>query len=266
MFEAKLANASTLKKVIDAVKDLITDASWEITEGGIALQAMDSSHVALVSLKLRTEGFEEFRCDRGMTLGINLQNMAKIMKCAGNDDSVTLRANDDGDTITFIFDSPNQERQSQYEIKLMDLDVEHLGIPETDYACTIKMPSSEFSRICRDLSQIGDSLQVTCTKNGVQFGAKGDLGTGAVRLSQHSNVDKEEEAVVIELQEACSAMFAAKYMNQFTKAGPLTARVQLSMSSDVPIVVEYQIEEMGHIRFYLAPKIDDEEKDKKPVV
>jgi len=264
MFEAKLASAGILKKVIDSVKDLITDASWECTEGGISLQAMDSSHVALVSLKMRTEGFEEFRCDRAMTLGINLTNMAKIMKCAGNDDSVTLRANEDGDTITFIFDSPNQERQSQYEIKLMDLDVEHLGIPETDYACVIRMPSGEFSRICRDLSQLGDSLQVICTKNGVEFRTKGDLGNGTVRLSQYSNVDNEDDSVSIELQEACSATFAVKYMNHFTKAGPLTNRVQLSMSSDVPVVVEYQIEEMGYIRYYLAPKIEDE--DKKPVI
>ena len=32
------------------------------------------------------------------------------------------------------------------------------------------------------------------------------------------------------------------------------------MSPDVPLVVEYQMEEeMGHIRFYLAPKIEEEE-------
>ena len=30
------------------------------------------------------------------------------------------------------------------------------------------------------------------------------------------------------------------------------------MSKDVPLVVEYRIEELGHIRFYLAPKIEDE--------
>jgi len=263
MFEAKLANAGILKKVIEAVKELITDASWECTEGGISLQAMDSSHVALVSLKLRTEGFDEYRCDRAMTLGINLVNMAKIMKCAGNDDSVTLRANEDGDTITFIFDSPNSERQSQFEIKLMDIDMEHLGIPETDYACVVRMPSGEFTRICRDLSQLGDSLSVTCTKSGIQFGTQGDLGKGAIRLSQYTCADNDDNSVSIDLQEACSGTFAAKYMNHFTKAGPLTNRVQLSVSSEVPIVVEYAIEEMGYIRYFLAPKIEDKE-DKKP--
>jgi proliferating cell nuclear antigen len=30
---------------------------------------------------------------------------------------------------------------------------------------------------------------------------------------------------------------------------------------ELPIVVEYRIADMGHIRFYLAPKIEDEEMD-----
>ena len=46
-----------------------------------------------------------------------------------------------------MFESPNQEKVSDYEMKLMNLDQEHLGIPETDYACVIKMPAGEFARV-----------------------------------------------------------------------------------------------------------------------
>lgn len=52
MFEAKLANASLLRKIIDAIKDLVTDAPFDCSESAMCLQAMDSSHVALVSLKM----------------------------------------------------------------------------------------------------------------------------------------------------------------------------------------------------------------------
>jgi len=31
------------------------------------------------------------------------------------------------------------------------------------------------------------------------------------------------------------------------------------MSGDVPLVVEYQIEELGFIRYYLAPKIEEDD-------
>lgn len=39
----------------------------------------------------------------------------------------------------------------------MDIDSEHLGIPEADYQAIITMPSAEFARICKDLSSIGDT-------------------------------------------------------------------------------------------------------------
>jgi proliferating cell nuclear antigen len=32
---------------------------------------------------------------------------------------------------------------SEYELKLMDIDQEHLGIPESEYPCTVRMSSAE---------------------------------------------------------------------------------------------------------------------------
>jgi proliferating cell nuclear antigen len=103
MLEATLEQGSLIKKLIEAIKDLVSDANWDCNESGIALQAMDSAHVALVSLLLRSDGFEPYRCDRNLTLGLNVGTMAKVLKCAGMDDKITLKANDNGDTLTFIF-------------------------------------------------------------------------------------------------------------------------------------------------------------------
>ena len=82
------------------------------------------------------------------------------IRCASNDDIITVKAQDQADTVTFMFEAPNQEKVSDYEMKLMNLDQEHLGIPETDYACVIKMPSAEFARVvsivvCTSLSRDG---------------------------------------------------------------------------------------------------------------
>ena len=48
MFEAKLNDGTVLKRIVDAIKDLVQDVNLDISETGISLQAMDSSHVALV--------------------------------------------------------------------------------------------------------------------------------------------------------------------------------------------------------------------------
>jgi proliferating cell nuclear antigen len=54
--------------------------------------------------------------------------------------------------------------------------------------------------------------------------------------------------------------FAARYLNYFTKASSLASHVSISMSPEIPIVVEYSLGDLGYIRFYLAPKIEDEEE------
>jgi hypothetical protein len=78
MFEARLNQGSILKKVLDSIKDLVTDANFEADPmDGFKLQAMDSSHVSLVSLKLHSDGFAHFRCDRPLTMGMNLANMVR---------------------------------------------------------------------------------------------------------------------------------------------------------------------------------------------
>ncbi|KAF2350181.1 Proliferating cell nuclear antigen PCNA [Trinorchestia longiramus] len=258
MFEARLVQGSLLKKVMEAIKELLNEASFDCAHSGILLQAMDNSRVSLVSLNLRREGFDKYRCDRNLVMGMNLTSMSKILRCAANDDIITMKAQDNADTVTFVFESPNQEKVSDYEMKLTNLDQDHLGIPETEYSCVIKLPSSEFARICRDLSQFGESIVITCTKEGVKFSAAGDVGTANVKLTQTSVVDKEEDAVLVDMQEPVTLTFACKYLNMFTKATPLSPQVCLSMSPDVPLVVEYKIGDIGHIRYYLAPRIGDE--------
>jgi len=258
MFEAKLTTGSLIKKVIEAIKDLVTDANFDCNSNGVSLQAMDSSHVSLVALLLRSEGFEPYRCDRNLSLGISISSMSKILKCSGNDDIITLKADDNGDSITFIFESPNNDRVSDYELKLMDIDSEHLGIPETQYDAIVKMPSAEFQRICRDLAVLGDSVTISCSKEGVKFSANGEIGSGNIMLKQNASVDKEDESVVIELQSPVTLTFALRYLNFFTKATPLSNSVSLSFSNDVPLLVEYKIADIGYLKFYLAPKIDEE--------
>ncbi|KAL3523935.1 hypothetical protein ACH5RR_016769 [Cinchona calisaya] len=266
MFELRLVQGSLLKKVLESIKDLVNDANFDCSSTGFSLQAMDSSHVALVALLLRSEGFEHYRCDRNLTMGMNLGNMAKMLKCAGNDDIITIKADDGTDTVTFMFESPSQDKISDFEMKLMAIDSEHLGIPEAEYEAIIRMPSAEFARICKDLSSIGDTVVISVTKEGVKFSTRGDIGAANIVCRQNATVDKPEEATIIEMQEPVTLTFALRYMNSFTKATPLAEQVTISMSSELPVVVEYKVAEMGYIRFYLAPKIEEEEEEVAPHV
>jgi proliferating cell nuclear antigen len=73
------------------------------------------------------------------------------------------------------------------------------------------------------------------TKEGIKFSSSGDLGTGSVMLKHNTAVEKEEDAVVVDVQEPVELNFAVRYLTLFTKATALGPSVTLSMSPDIPI-------------------------------
>ena len=80
MFEARLQNGQMLKQLVEAIKELVTEGNMDCNEEGITMQAMDASHVSLCTFRLRAESFDHYRCDRAVSLGVNLTNMSKLMK------------------------------------------------------------------------------------------------------------------------------------------------------------------------------------------
>eukprot|EP01132_Coremiostelium_polycephalum_P000539 gene539-679_t len=58
MFEARLKHASLLKKILEAVKDLVETANFDCSPSGVSLQSMDSALVTLINLILRQDGFD----------------------------------------------------------------------------------------------------------------------------------------------------------------------------------------------------------------
>ena len=104
-------------------------------------------------------------------------------------------------------------------------------------------------------------MQVSVTKGEIRFKTIGDIGEANIACRPTpKGVDKKEDEVetTIDVNEPVQLTFALRYLNSFTKATPLSPSVTLSMSKELPVVVEYQIAEIGHIRYYLAPKIDED--------
>ena len=108
MFHAKLNEGLLIKKLIDSIKDLVSDINLEISQSGISFQAMDSSHVALAALNLSSEGFEEYRCDKALTLGVSITTLAKVLRCGGNEDSLTLSCEDDPSKLKVKFENTSK--------------------------------------------------------------------------------------------------------------------------------------------------------------
>merc|ERR1719379_53629 len=141
---------------------------------------------------LRADGFAPWRCDNNCQLGMNLENLNKILKCMGSKDEVDIKYKEGSDDCQFMFKSPEEDRMSTFSLKLVDIDSEHLGIPETDYKSKITMSSAEFQRICRDLMVLGDTLTIGVEKDNVTFSVAGDIGKGEMTIRSATASDEEQ--------------------------------------------------------------------------
>merc|ERR1712125_227384 len=246
------------KKVVDAMKDLCEEVNFDCSEEGLQVQSMDSSHVALVSLMLRESAFADFKCDRPTSLGMNIECLAKIFKMCGPNDSLKLAYQNDADTLNFQCESSDDDRIADFDLKLMQIESEHMEIPEQHYKVVARLPSGEFQKICKDLKEFGETMQMSASKEGIKFSVQGDVGSGNVMLKPRES-EKPEEKVTLTVHEPVTATFALRYLVNFAKAAPLCGVVELGLGPDAPLLVKYELEsaDNGHMQFYLAPKIDE---------
>ena len=218
---------------------------------------MDGSQVALVSLNLSMEGFEHYRADTNMVLGVNVNLLAKVMKLADPADSITLSADDNATHLKLVFENPKTERTTEFTMNLIQLDNEHLAIPETEYSSVVSINSSEFTKICKELYSLNETMTIHTTQEFVQFSVESEVGSGSIKIGANDNGPKDEQTT-LEVTDSVTQQFAIRYLNMFNKAAPLSTFTRLCLHEEQPLVVEYKIEQLGVLKYYLAPKINDE--------
>lgn len=246
------------KAIVDSLKDLINESNLVCEAEGISLQAMDSSHVALVELKLPASGFAHFRCDTPVNLGLNLKVMASLLKLCDKEDVVTLSYSSvHPDELQLLFESADGNRMSHFTHKLMDIDQEQMGIPDTDFPVKIAMSSAEFQNIVRDLKELDDVVELQVGKEGVCFAVKGATSSGEI-VRQPATMDQgNPEVLTCQYSAPCAVKLALRYLNMFGKATALAPRVSIHFGSELPVNVAYTMHTIGTLQFYLAPKMDD---------
>jgi len=189
---------------------------------------------------------------------MNVDALAKVLKMCGDKDSLKVRSDNGADHVSFQTESSSEDKIAEFDLKLMEIESEHMEIPEQQYKVVAKLPSAEFLKVCRDLKEFGETMQIQASKDGIRFSVQGDVGTGNVVLKPRES-DKPEERVSLTVHEAVTATFALRYLVTFAKAAPLSSTVELGLGPDSPLMVKYELEnaDNGYMQFYLAPKIDE---------
>jgi len=118
-----------------------------------------------------------------MILGVSIANLAKVLKLAETNDAITLRADQDAPHLKITFENPKKnERTTEFTLNLITLDSEHLVIPKIEHSSIMTINAGEFSKICKELHAMSETVTITTNPDFVQFMVEGEIGTGSVKL------------------------------------------------------------------------------------
>lgn len=237
--------AVLFKKIIDAFKDLVKQASLEFSPDGMVLNAMDSSHVSLVHMAIKAS-LSEFQCESSEVISLNTDTLSKILKTCDNEALISCE-NQESKLLILV---KSNDRQMNFAQNLLDLESDTMMVPDFDFPCKIEMPCSEFQKIVRDLSAFGDDVALTVTPTTLKF--------YTMSGGEHIQVDYSSSSSVKICSEASIEMgFALKYLVFFCKACPLSDFVHIHIGMGQPMKVNFPISDTEYLSFYLAPKVDE---------
>ncbi len=257
ILEIKTVQASAFRILVEALKEILTDANFECDETGIKMIAMDSSRTVLVHLKLHADKFESYVCTEKKVLGISMINLFRVIKTMNNNDTLTLFLEREKDSVLGIkIENSEKNTTSTFHLNLMDLHVDNIQIPSVEFESVITMPSTDFQKIIRDMHNYADLIDIKSVEEHLIFSCKGDFCCqetiiGETQTGMNFAKNKKPDEII-------QGEFALKHLVLFGKCTNLCNSIQMFLKNDYPLVIKYTVASLGEIKLCLAPSCQEE--------
>jgi proliferating cell nuclear antigen len=277
ILEVQTEHVVPFKILIEVLKDILADVCIEFIQddqintsdnaerinGGIKIVTVDPTKSVLINLKLDAKQFYKFICKQPkIELGINLTVFYKLIKNIEKDDTLTFYVDDeDRQYLSIQIDNHEKKCISLYRLKLMDLDYQPLHIPPTVFDAVITMSSSDFHKVCKEMHQISEYIEIKCLAKYIKFTCRGDSCDGSKTFMIDDNGIHIRHCGNPINNCIIQGVYELKNLTLFTKCTNLCNDIQIFMKNDYPLVIKYTIATLGRILLCLTPISDPDNKN-----
>ena len=254
LFEIKTVQSGAFRTLIEALKEILTEANLEFDSQGVKIMAVDETHTVLVYLRLHSDRFETYYCPQKYVVGINMIYLFKLIKTMGNNDSLTLYLPaSNPNKLGIRMENSEKSTVTNYFLKLFDTDVEDIQIPNLNFPSIIHLPSADIQKICRDMNALGEKLDVEIQSSGSDliFRCVGDFAEQETIISENNSTIKVQKNTPT--NEIVQGLFQLKHLVLFTKCTSLCPSIELYLKNDYPLILRYTVANLGEVKLVLAP-------------
>ncbi len=242
----KVEDARYWKNCVDAIESLIDEGTFNVSKEGIALKAMDPSGISMVSFFIPNKAFSKFEIEKPVGLGLNIDNMGKILSSARSNEQLEMKETDSRLQIEFM--GTNSRRR--YKLPLIDARKDADKEPKVQFEAVVELKCDAFREILRDANLLSSYIGFRADKNSFVVAAKGDAGELEEEYAGNADMIKR-----VEITKPSSATFNLDYLQRIMLACPSNSTVQLSLKTDEPLRLDYKIGEAA-FAYFLAPYME----------
>ena len=256
ILEIQTVQSNVIKVLCDVLKETLNDVNFCFDNQGMKVMAMDGSHIALVHIKLFAEKFEYYHCPDKLFVGLNMNNLYKLIKTVTNMDTITFFITEDNrHEFCIKIDNMDKNSTTTFNLKMLDIDENEIRIPDIQLDSVIAMPSNDFQRICRDMHNIADHITITAYSDKLKLSCDGDFASQQTTIGE-ANHGLVFSTSVVESDYEVTGRFSLKYINLFTKSTNLSNTLEIFLKKDYPFMMKYHVANLGDLMFCLAPSMD----------
>ena len=215
---------------------------------------MDKSHVCLCSIIIKSTWFSTYIIEDPIDISIDSTNFAIIINYALKHCKMELKFEDDTepDKIFINLSSISKEKFDHFfELGLIDVEDDSFGIPDVDYDVEFSIDSKKFAELITELMVFGSNLNIICTEDLLEFNANGDAG----KLKVNIDIDDLNEFAISE-GETLDISYSLNHIGKLCLSTKLGQNVSISISSEYPMAIKYDLGDDSSVAFFIAPKIN----------
>jgi proliferating cell nuclear antigen len=229
------------------LKDILNDVNVLFKPTGMYIVTLDTARTSLIDMFLSAENFEEYVCEHDEIIaGINISNTFKLLKTITNNDVLKIEINSK-EFMDIEIISESKKTSTHFQLKLLDINESHIEVPDVTMTSNTILPSADFQRLCRDMSNIGSEIEITRREKEIRLRCEGDFA------NQETSIECPDDSPEIK------GLYSLKYMNIFTKATSMCASVQIMQEEGNRfLILKYNVANLGEVKFYLATKVVDD--------
>ena len=242
----KLDKPALLSKAIELISELVTEVRLKVNEYGMSITAMDPANVSMVGFKLPRSAFSQFEAGKEI-LGVNLDNLKRILKRCSNGSSIILEKQDNLLSIQIIDKIRRSFTMGLIEIESDDIDFND-KISRMEFSSRIEINSSDLINSIEDCAVVGDACTFKIQDGKFIIESKGIDSARAEFSGDEANIQAED----------CRARYSLEYLQKFVKGSKLTEKTILNFAQDHPLKLDIRAEHM-EVSFILAPRVETED-------